>query len=46
MGWEHMVKVGVSRAVRGESTDGLDGSEIWERVRSQERKRCFFLFYI
>ena len=29
-----MVRISISRAVREEGTDGLDGSEVWERVRS------------
>ena len=30
-----MVTIGISRAVREEGTDGLDGPKIWEHIRSQ-----------
>ena len=33
-----MVRVGISRAVRGEGADGLDGYEVWKMVRSQGRE--------
>jgi len=33
-----MDAISVSRAVRGEGTDGPVGSEIWECMRSQEKK--------
>jgi len=32
--WKHMVGVSISGAVRGESADGLDGSRVWERMKS------------
>jgi len=43
---KHMVRISISGAVRGKSTNGPDGSEVWERVRNQEKERCFSLFYI
>jgi len=39
-----MVTIGISRAVRGEDTDGPDGPETWEHVRSQGREGSVFIF--
>ena len=40
-----MSTISVSRAIRGEGTDGPVGSKIWECMRSQEKKgMIIFLF--
>jgi len=39
-----MVVIGISGAIRGENTDGPDGPEIWEHVRSQGREGSVFYF--
>ena len=40
-----MVASGVSRAVRGEGTNGLDESETWERTRTQGREGILFSIF-